>query len=69
VGHTSRSSGLLRWKQVGLGFPSLPQNWRRSDDGWCMWHHHEDHIKMKSKMDESMRRVVSDSSTPTLSFS
>jgi hypothetical protein len=22
-------------KQVGLGFPSLPQNWQMSDDGWC----------------------------------
>jgi hypothetical protein len=39
------------WKQVGLGFPSLPQNWRRCDDGWCTWHHHGGCIKVKSKTD------------------
>jgi hypothetical protein len=56
-------------RQVGLGFPSLPQNWLRSDGGWCTWHHRGGHVKMKSKTDGSMRRAASDSSTPTLSFS
>jgi hypothetical protein len=41
-------------KQVELGFSSLPQNWQRSDDGWCTLHHHGGHMKMKLKMDESM---------------
>jgi hypothetical protein len=26
-------------KQVVLGFSSLPQNWRKSDDMCWMWHH------------------------------
>jgi hypothetical protein len=39
------------------------------EGGWCMWHHHECHVEMKSKMDRSMRRAASDSSIPTLVFS
>jgi hypothetical protein len=53
-------------KQVGLGFHSLPQHWRRSDVNWCMWYHRGGHVKMKSKMDGSMRRSTSDSSTLNL---
>jgi hypothetical protein len=56
------------WKQVGLEFFSLAQNWRRSNDEWCTWHHRGDHVKMKSKTDESMQWAASDS-TPTLTFS
>jgi hypothetical protein len=56
------------WKQVGLRFPSLPQNWRRSDDGWCTWHHHGGHVKMKPKMDGLMQWATLESSTPTLPF-
>jgi hypothetical protein len=59
----------LTAKQVGIGFPSLPQNRQRSDDRWCTWHHHRGHMKMKSKMDGSMQRAASDCSTPTLPFS
>jgi hypothetical protein len=60
-------AACFAWK-VGLGFSSLSQNWWRSDDGWCTWHHHRGHIKMKSKTDESMRWAASDPSTLTLSF-
>jgi hypothetical protein len=71
AGHVSRSSGLLHRevKQVGVGFPSLPQNWQRGDDGWCMSHHRGGHVKIKPKTDGSMRWAASDSSTPTLPFS
>jgi hypothetical protein len=62
-------AACFAWKQVGLGFPSLPQNWRRSNDGWFMWHHHGGDVKMKSKTDGSMRQAASDPSTPNLSFS
>jgi hypothetical protein len=55
-------------KQVGLGFQSFPQNWWRSDGGWCMWHHHGSRVKTKSKTDGLMRQVASDTSTPTLLF-
>jgi hypothetical protein len=34
-------AACFTWKQVGLVFPSLPQNWQRRDGGWCTWHHHE----------------------------
>jgi hypothetical protein len=54
---------------VRLGFPNLPQNWRMSDDGWCTWHHHGGHVKMKSKTDRSMRQAASDPFTPTFPFS
>jgi hypothetical protein len=55
-------------KQVGLGFPSLPQKWWRSDDGWCMWYHEGGHVEIKLKTDVSMRWTAVDSSTPTLPF-
>jgi hypothetical protein len=48
-------AACFTWKQVGLGFPSLPQNWRRNDGGWCTWHHHGDRVELKLKMDGSMR--------------
>jgi hypothetical protein len=56
-------------KQVRLGFLSLPQNLWRSDGGWYTWHHHRGHVKIKSKMDGSMRCATSNSSTSTLLFS
>jgi hypothetical protein len=28
-------AACFTWKQVGLGFPSLPQNWWSHDGGWC----------------------------------
>jgi hypothetical protein len=56
-------------KRVRLGFPDLPQNWWRSDSRWCTRHHHQACLKMKPKMDGSMRLAASDSSTPTLLFS
>jgi hypothetical protein len=48
-------AACFAWKQVGLGFPSLPQNWRRSDGGWYMWHHRGSRMRIKLKMDGSMR--------------
>jgi hypothetical protein len=56
------------WKQVKLGFPSLPQNWWRCDNGWCMWHHRRDRMEMKLNTGGSMRRATSDSSIPRSSF-
>jgi hypothetical protein len=47
-------AACFTWKQARLVFPSLPQNWQ-SDDGWCTWHHHGGHMKMKSKRDGSMQ--------------
>jgi hypothetical protein len=48
------------WKQVRVGFLSLPQNWRRRDGKWCMWHHHGGHVEIKLKTDGSMRWTASD---------
>jgi hypothetical protein len=45
------------------------QDWRMRDDGWCRWHHHGDCVELKMKMDGSMRRVASDSSTLKSLFS
>jgi hypothetical protein len=56
-------------KQVGLGFPNLPQNWRRCDDGWCTWHHHEGCVELKLKTDGSMQRALLDPATFALPFS
>jgi hypothetical protein len=56
-------------KQAGLEFLSLPQNWWRSDNKWCTWHHRIDSVKMKSKIDGLMRRAASDSSILILPFS
>jgi hypothetical protein len=55
-------------KQVKLVFSSLPQNWRRCDNGWCMWHHRRDRMEIKLNTGESMRRATSDSSIPRSSF-
>jgi hypothetical protein len=68
AGHASRSTDLLHLKASRARVPSLPQNWWRSDDGWCTWHHHRDCVKMNLKTDGSMRRATSDFSTPTLPF-
>jgi hypothetical protein len=56
-------------KQVGLGFPSLPQNWQRRDGGWCTWHHHVGCVEVKLKTDGSMRWATSDPATLALPFS
>jgi hypothetical protein len=47
-------AACLAWKQVWLGFPSLPKDWRRHDDGWCTWHHRGACIGGKLKMDGSI---------------
>jgi hypothetical protein len=62
-------AAYFTWKHVGLGFFSLPQNWWRRDGGWCMWHHREGCVRIKLKMNRSMRRAVSDSATLALPFS
>jgi hypothetical protein len=49
-------AACFTWKRVRPEFPSLSQNWRRSDDGWCMRHHRRGHVKMKPKTDRSMRQ-------------
>jgi hypothetical protein len=41
-------------KEVWLRFPSLPEDWRRHNNGWCTWHHHEGCIGGKLKMDGLM---------------
>jgi hypothetical protein len=46
-----------------------PQDWRRHNDCWCTWHHCRGCFEWKPKMDGSMRRAASDSSTPTLPLS
>jgi hypothetical protein len=61
-------AACFAWKQVGLGFSSLPQNWRRSDDEWSTWHLRGGRVKIKLKTDGSMRWAASDSSTSILSF-
>jgi hypothetical protein len=43
------------WKQVGLEFFSLPQNWRRRDGGRCMWHHPGGRVRIKLKTGWLMR--------------
>jgi hypothetical protein len=57
------------WKQVVLGFPSLVSRLVEVRRGWCTWHHCGGRVEMKLKIDGLMRRVTSDSSTPTLPFS
>jgi hypothetical protein len=32
-------AACFTWKQVGLVFSNLPQDWRSRDDGWYTWHH------------------------------
>jgi hypothetical protein len=46
------------WSKLGQGFLVLLQNWQRSNDGWCTWHHHEGHMKVKQKTDGSMASSV-----------
>jgi hypothetical protein len=60
MGHTSRSTGLLR---VEVSLVRV-----RRDDGWCMWHHRGGCVELKLKTDGSMRWAASDPSTPTLPF-
>jgi hypothetical protein len=44
-----------RVSKLGYGFPVWPQDWRKHNDGWCMWHHHECHMRIKSKREGSIR--------------
>jgi hypothetical protein len=62
-------AACLTWKQVGLEFFNLPQNWLRRDDEWWTWHHHGGCVKVKLKMNGSMRRAASDPATLILPFS
>jgi hypothetical protein len=57
------------WKQVGLGFPSLPQNWCRRDGSWCTWHNRRCRVEVKLKMDGLIRGAASDPATLALLFS
>jgi hypothetical protein len=61
-------SACFAWKQVGLEFSSLASRLVEAQRGWCMWHHHEDRVKVKSKMGGSMQWAALDSSAPTLLF-
>jgi hypothetical protein len=47
-------AACLAWKQVWLGFPVWPEDWRRRDDRWCTWHHHRGCVGGKLKTDGSM---------------
>jgi hypothetical protein len=42
------------WKQVWLGFPAWPEDWRRRGDGWCTWHNCGGCVTVKLKTDELM---------------
>jgi hypothetical protein len=53
----------LAWKQV------WPEDWRRRDDGWCMWHHRGGCVGGKLKLDGLMRWAASDPATLALPFS
>jgi hypothetical protein len=55
--------------QVRYLMAVAPQDWRRRDSGWCMWHHHGGFIRIKLKMDVSLRRTTLDPATLALSFS
>jgi hypothetical protein len=68
VGHASRSSGLLHWKQVGLGFSNLTSRLVEAQHRWCTWHHRRGCVELKLKTDGSMRQVTSDPSMQTLPF-
>jgi hypothetical protein len=57
------------WKQVWLGFSVWPEDWCRSNDRWCTWHHRGDCVRGKLKTGESIRWAASDSTTLHLSFS
>jgi hypothetical protein len=43
-----------------LGFSSLALRLRKRDDGWCTWHHRGGHVRIKLKMDGSIRWAASD---------
>jgi hypothetical protein len=58
----------LTWKQVWLGFPVWPEDWRRHDDGWCTWYHRGGCIRGKLKTNGSMRRATLDPATLHLPF-
>jgi hypothetical protein len=62
-------AACLAWKQMWLGFPVWPEDWRRRDDEWCTWHHRGGCVRGKLKMDGSIRRAASDPATLGLPFS
>jgi hypothetical protein len=57
------------WKQVGLWFFSLSQNWRSRDGVWCTWHHLEGRVEIKLRTDRLIRRAASDPAILALPFS
>jgi hypothetical protein len=57
------------WKHVGLGFPSLPQNWQRRNGRWCTWHHRGGRMRIRLKTNGLMWWATSDPTTLTLLFS
>jgi hypothetical protein len=66
----SRSSGLLRMKASRARvFQSGLQTDGGTTMGACTSYHHRGHVRIKLKMNESMRRVTSDSAILSLSFS
>jgi hypothetical protein len=69
VGTHRDLAACFAWKQVGLQFSSLSQNWWRRDGRWDTWHHCEGHVEIKLKTDKSMRWTVSDPATFILLFS
>jgi hypothetical protein len=60
--HHRDLAACFAWKQV------WPEDWRRRDSGWCMWHHHGGCVGGKLKTDGSMRWATSDPATLPLSF-
>jgi hypothetical protein len=62
-------AACFRWKHVGLGFPSLSSRLVEARCGWCTWHHHGGHVRIKSKTDGALRRAASDPATLALPFS
>jgi hypothetical protein len=69
MGHMLRFSGLLCLKVSQARVPSLASKLVEARRRWCTWHYRRGRIEMELKTDGSMRRAVSDCSTPTLSFS
>jgi hypothetical protein len=40
------------------GFPVLPQNYLKSNRGWCTWHHREGCVEVKQKTASLMALVA-----------
>jgi hypothetical protein len=69
MGHALRFSDLLHVKANRGRISQFGLKTGGGDDGWCTWHHHEDYVEFKLKMDRSMRWVASDPSIPESLFS